>query len=728
MKKKLTLVFAVIFLVINIFSQINIRDLSPASPSYPHVIRMIETGIMNLDTQGRFNGSEYMPRFDIATFASRMLDHIDKLYESRIVLLENDLEEIKELNLNQRINLVQNNFDNKLSSIDQRLKDHENNLIVLEQNFSFNIEKLNENISYNFEKTENEIKEIIENMNLIEKDLITLSDFVDPNSPLNENNPIFVNLIKDLDKLVEKIAMEELKKISDEALENIKLFSLRMENFEEDVYDINEKFDKTVEYLNTIILTHEEKSREELKNYVDSKMNIEQDALKVSLRNIANTEVSYLKNIIDPLFIGIEDRLNNLEVERSYNVQEKLNSFESKLFSLEAKLVFLENATSSSDPLEVNTNEILFMKADIEELKASIFNLDSETRKLIDKNLLNEQHIQSFDKREEFYQNKIFMLEERINTFSSELIFQNKKIDNLIFENSQNKVENKNLLSDQELNAVYQRIESIERFMGTYADEISNLNLYSKSFDDYNERLKKSEEKIVSSENEIRNLKEKFNTVNSNLNYLTNMVNVTDEQIQKIGNITDLSERVGNLEIFNDVTEKNLGQSFNRIEVIEKKVNEIEKSIGSFNVSLRQMEELQKSYEEIYNIYINLKAEIDYSEDINTLKADLKSEINSIIINQLRIRDEKLMEHDEIVLNVYKEMESLKIYNKEKEEEIKTYREQLDETNMILKEVEEQLRELEEPEKINFWTSMGMGLFGVAVGAFITYFMLTSSL
>ncbi len=728
MKKKLTLVFTVIFLVINIFSQINIRDLSPASPSYPHVIRMIETGIMNLDTQGRFNGSEYMPRFDIATFASRMLDHIDKLYESRIVLLENDLKEIKELNLNQRINLVQNNFDNKLSSIDQRLKDHENNLIVLEQNFSFNIEKLNENISYNFEKTENEIKEIIENMNLIEKDLINLSDFVDPNSPLNENNPIFVNLIKDLDKLVEKIAMEELKKISDEALENIKLFSLRMENFEEDVYDINEKFDKTVEYLNTIILTHEEKSREELKNYVDSKMNIEQDALKVSLRNIANTEVSYLKNIIDPLFIGIEDRLNNLEVERSYNVQEKLNSFESKLFSLEAKLVFLENATSSSNPLEVNTNEILFMKADIEELKASIFNLDSETRKLIDKNLLNEQHIQSFDKREEFYQNKILMLEERINTFSSELIFQNKKIDNLIFENSQNKVENKNLLSDQELNAVYQRIESIERFMGTYADEISNLNLYSKSFDDYNERLKKSEEKIVSSENEIRNLKENFNTVNSNLNYLTNMVNVTDEQIQKIGNITDLSERVGNLEIFNDVTEKNLGQSFNRIEVIEKKVNEIEKSIGSFNVSLRQMEELQKSYEEIYNIYINLKAEIDYSEDINTLKADLKSEINSIIINQLRIRDEKLMEHDEIVLNVYKEMESLKIYNKEKEEEIKTYREQLDETNMILKEVEEQLRELEEPEKINFWTSMGMGLFGVAVGAFITYFMLTSSL
>ena len=728
MKKKLTLVFTVIFLVINIFSQINIRDLSPASPSYPHVIRMIETGIMNLDTQGRFNGSEYMPRFDIATFASRMLDHIDKLYESRIVLLENDLKEIKELNLNQRINLVQNNFDNKLSSIDQRLKDHENNLIVLEQNFSFNIEKLNENISYNFEKTENEIKEIIENMNLIEKDLINLSDFVDPNSPLNENNPIFVNLIKDLDKLVEKIAMEELKKISDEALENIKLFSLRMENFEEDVYDINEKFDKTVEYLNTIILTHEEKSREELKNYVDSKMNIEQDALKVSLRNIANTEVSYLKNIIDPLFIGIEDRLNNLEVERSYNVQEKLNSFESKLFSLEAKLVFLENATSSSNPLEVNTNEILFMKADIEELKASIFNLDSETRKLIDKNLLNEQHIQSFDKREEFYQNKILMLEERINTFSSELIFQNKKIDNLIFENSQNKVENKNLLSDQELNAVYQRIESIERFMGTYADEISNLNLYSKSFDDYNERLKKSEEKIVSSENEIRNLKENFNTVNSNLNYLTNMVNVTDEQLQKIGNITDLSERVGNLEIFNDATEKNLGQSFNRIEVIEKKVNEIEKSIGTFNVSLHQMEELQKSYEEMYNIYINLRAEIDYSEDINALKADLKSEINSIIINQLRIRDEKLMEHDEIVLNVYKEMESLKIYNKEKEEEIKAYREQLNETNMILKEIEEQLRELEEPEKINFWTSMGMGLFGVAVGAFITYFMLTSSL
>jgi chromosome segregation ATPase len=501
-----------------------------------------------------------------------------------------------------------------------------------------------------------------------------------------------------------------------------------MENFEEDVYDINEKFDKTVEYLNTIILTHEEKSREELKNYVDSKMNIEQDALKVSLRNIANTEVSYLKNIIDPLFIGIEDRLNNLEVERSYNVQEKLNSFESKLFSLEAKLVFLENATSSSNPLEVNTNEILFMKADIEELKASIFNLDSETRKLIDKNLLNEQHIQSFDKREEFYQNKILMLEERINTFSSELIFQNKKIDNLIFENSQNKVENKNLLSDQELNAVYQRIESIERFMGTYADEISNLNLYSKSFDDYNEKLKKSEEKIMSNENEIRNLKEKFNTVNSNLNYLTNMVNVTDEQLQKIGNITDLSERVGNLEIFNDATEKNLGQSFNRIEVIEKKVNEIEKSIGTFNVSLHQMEELQKSYEEMYNIYINLRAEIDYSEDINALKADLKSEINSIIINQLRIRDEKLMEHDEIVLNVYKEMESLKIYNKEKEEEIKAYREQLNETNMILKEIEEQLRELEEPEKINFWTSMGMGLFGVAVGAFITYFMLTSSL
>lgn len=73
---QIRLFFTLLILVfsITIFSQVNIVDLPTSSPLYSQVIKMVETGIMSIDNQGRFRGTQEVLRYDLAEFGVNMLD------------------------------------------------------------------------------------------------------------------------------------------------------------------------------------------------------------------------------------------------------------------------------------------------------------------------------------------------------------------------------------------------------------------------------------------------------------------------------------------------------------------------------------------------------------------------------------------------------------------------------------------------------------------------------
>jgi hypothetical protein len=103
--RKFSLVFVFVFISILSFS-LDIRDLKPSSPYYSQVVRMVSDGLLELDSQGRFNGSSNVMRFDIAFFGANLIDYLDQKYSSSFDNFEKRISQIDIKSLENRINNI----------------------------------------------------------------------------------------------------------------------------------------------------------------------------------------------------------------------------------------------------------------------------------------------------------------------------------------------------------------------------------------------------------------------------------------------------------------------------------------------------------------------------------------------------------------------------------------------------------------------------------------------
>lgn len=76
---------------------------------------------------------------------------------------------------------------------------------------------------------------------------------------------------------------------------------------------LNEKYDKSLESLSSLIVTVPQDTKEEFQNYIDITIEKEIDALKTSLRSIAKYQTALLESSLDSTLTSLDVRVTTLE-------------------------------------------------------------------------------------------------------------------------------------------------------------------------------------------------------------------------------------------------------------------------------------------------------------------------------------------------------------------------------------------------------------------------------
>ncbi|MDK2945298.1 hypothetical protein [Geotoga petraea] len=676
---KKILVLLIITINILTFAETNIVDLKPSSPAYPHVIRMVENNIMDLDNQNRFNGSNNVPRYDLAIFGSKFLDHLENKYGEKIFEFENRLAIFENQNLTSRVENLENTFFN----------------------YDEIVSKLNSNYT---------------DLNKKVNDLVKL---VTPGNELNKDNVVFQNIVENAQKAAEEAAIDQLENLRKQTLSTVIEFENKLQSFQEQVNTLNSKYDKSIEYLNTIIVSREEESREDLRKYVDSKFNNEMDALKTSLRNIANSEIGYLEENIEDEFNNINQRISNIENNQNLFNSDRMNSLESQISDIEDKISYLEEYTVPSSPSE--NEEELELNAKYHYLENQIERLKNTFDLLDDQVSFNKSYIDSFSNREEIMNSKMESLNEKYNNLESEIIFVGKKVDNVLYQMSNMKNPE---LNDEELINISERISSLERFISNFSDEINQLSVYSKGFENINNRIDNIDNALDKNQAIMDNIENTFETFKAQMNSISSIANLDEESLAKIGNLGNMAVRISDNQGKIDSLNNTVFQNQNKLEILNAQVNEINSSLENFNINSTEISELKADIESLFDEYYSIKNEIQDNISSQEFKNEIKNEIRSEVSSELIARDRRI-NNLETQLNQLKQTgetnsnnsnisyadNSLSIKNAEK-----------------IEELNQQIEAINKPEQFNLWSNITTGLVGVGVGAFITWFILSSGI
>ena len=673
--KQSILILTIVLISTFLFSEPTIKDLKPSSPTYPHVIRMIENQIMTVDNQARFNGANPVIKYDLAVFGSKFLDYFKGKYGVKIKEFEDRLSILESMNLDKRISTLETSFYDY--SEKSKLIDN-------------NIDELNKKIN----------------------DILMV---IDPNSSINSNNVVFTELTDKAKEIAQKVALEELKRVSDTTLATVIEFSDKLLKFEQSVQTLNTKYDKSIEYLNTIIVSNEEKSRNELKNYVNQKLNIEIDALKASMRNIANSEVGYLNATLNSTLLILDSRINKLEIASNKKIDSYINGIDSRLLSLEAKINSIANFNSESVKSNT-TGEILKIKTDIEVLRNTLNTLETSLKDLNNQNDYNKSYIDSFNLKEEFYTKKISEIEKKYDNLVSNLIFQSKKIDGIMFEVSKLSTSNN---IDTDNNTLNERIASLERFFSNYSDEFKKIDIYSNDIDKTLNEFQTIKAQFKVNNSKIENINNTFDTINAKIDNLSKILNIDSQKLKDIKTLYNVNEKIlNNQNGIETLNKKSANNEMNIIDISQRLKN-IENAISSFNINTGKIDDLNKSYGELLQEYYKIKSNVILS--INPDK--MKDEITSSIENKIAI---ELSNNNKKITELSRKVEALS-NNSTNSEEL-TYTKKIEDNKSKIKRLEEELKTLKKPQEDSFFSSLTSGLIGVGVGAAITWLLLSSGL
>ncbi|MBL5981307.1 hypothetical protein X925_03520 [Petrotoga sp. 9T1HF07.CasAA.8.2] len=679
MAKKIVLFLLFTFISLSLLSQTNISDLQPSSPIYPQVVRMVESGIMYLDNQGRFRGSQQVLRYDLAEFGSNMLDYVDGLYGQ-------DLQEIS----NRLLKLENLNTEIRLYNLESTVFAHDDRLSYLDST----IQNLGKNVS----------------------DILKV---IDPSQPINEDNIIFQEISQGAIDIAKKTAQDEVQMIADSSMASLTIFQEQLHNFEQEVKNLNSKYDQTIESLESVLLTSTQENREELKNYIDMLLNLEIDGLRTSLTNIAKNEVYLYNDTLSATLNNLDQRILRLESE-ILPYENSYNELSKKINENEAKLNFILSNVSTSISSETLNDELLLeMRADIEGLKVKTNNLSNDLTVLYDQVSSNQSYIETFDARHAYYNSKILDLQNKYNTLSGQIIIQNKKLDNIIFELSKLTPTSSEMVAPQytiDIKNLQERVSSLERTIGAYYDQIGELTVYATMFEEFNDNLNELYLALEKNNGDIQTLKEQTEALNAQISSLATLTNLNKDTLSQIGDITKIAETVDYLnDNYQDLNRTN-AQLQNDLIQVENRLYNIENTLNNFQITSSEIEELKNSYNSLLEKYYEIKSESEYLNDPMMLKNDLKAELSQQLATELVSLEKELKNIEDELSSVESRISNLEKTVFLHDESIAMLSQKTDETVEKINNLESSVQQIEKPNQ-TYISSIIIGLVGVLVGA-----------
>jgi chromosome segregation ATPase len=679
MAKKIVLFLLFTFISLSLLSQTNISDLQPSSPIYPQVVRMVESGIMYLDNQGRFRGSQQVLRYDLAEFGSNMLDYVDGLYGQ-------DLQEIS----NRLLKLENLNTEIRLYNLESTVFAHDDRLSYLDST----IQNLGKNVS----------------------DILKV---IDPSQPINEDNIIFQEISQGAIDIAKKTAQDEVQMIADSSMASLTIFQEQLHNFDQEVKNLNTKYDQTIESLESVLLTSTQENREELKNYIDMLLNLEIDGLRTSLTNIAKNEVYLYNDTLSATLNNLDQRILRIESE-ILPYENSYNELSKKINENEAKLNFILSNVSTSISSETLNDELLLgIRADIEGLKVKTNNLSNDLTVLYDQVSSNQSYIETFDARHAYYNSKILDLQNKYNTLSGQIIIQNKKLDNIIFELSKLTPTSSEMVAPQytiDIKNLQERVSSLERTIGAYYDQIGELTVYATMFEEFNDNLNELYLALEKNNGDIQTLKEQTEALNAQISSLATLTNLNKDTLSKIGDITKIAETVDYLnDNFQDLNRTN-AQLQNDLIQVENRLYNIENTLNNFQITSSEIEELKNSYNSLLEKYYEIKSESEYLNDPMMLKNDLKAELSQQLATELVSLEKELKNIEDELSSVESRISNLEKTVFLHDESIAMLSQKTDETVEKINNLESSVQQIEKPNQ-TYISSIIIGLVGVLVGA-----------
>ena len=512
--RKFFLVIIFVFVSILTFS-LEIRDLKPSSPYYSQVVRMVTDGLLELDSQGRFNGSSNVMRFDIAFFGANLIDYLDKKYSSSFDDFEKRISQIDTESLENRIN-----------NIETTLYNYDSKIISMEKRIDSKISGLNSDIAQQKSRIE------------------ALEKFMNIDGPLDTDSAIF----KVISDNAVAIANDTAKKTADSYLKTLMSFSeqsnKKVDLFQSELLRIEEKLDKTTDSISFLFAQYEEKNRQQLNDYAKQRLDSEMEGMKVALRNIVNSHIGFYNQTAEATLSTLRDRIAALEYSGQNQYEKRFNDIISRLVYLESK----ETVPAFQSTVQ-NDKELLIIKKDTQSLANDI----KDTKTLYD-NLNNRVEyinafIDTYDGRNEYFTKKLSELESKnsdVNSFVGEL---------------RQMLENIKATSDQSIPSsitdyvlkndfvnLQQEVRLMQEYLNMYSDKLSQLYIYTIKANEYDEKFKISE-KTQSAQNEsIQKLSLRTDSVESQINSLSSLIKLDKDTLNTIGNVASIAKRVGESE------------------------------------------------------------------------------------------------------------------------------------------------------------------------------------
>lgn len=705
--RKFSLVFVFVFISILSFS-LDIRDLKPSSPYYSQVVRIVSDGLLELDSQGRFNGSSNVMRFDIAFFGANLIDYLDQKYSSSFDNFEKRISQIDIKSLENRIN-----------NIETTLYNYDGKIISMEKKIDSKISGLNSDIAQQKSRIE------------------ALEKFMNVDGPLDTDSAIF----KIISDSAATIANDTAKKTADAYLKTLMSFSeqsnKKVDLFQSELLRIEDKLDKTTDSISFLFAQYEEKNRQQLNDYAKQRLDSEMEGMKVALRNIVNSHIGFYNQTAEATLSNLRDRIAALEYSGQNQYEKRFNDIISRLVYLESK----ETVPSFQNTLQ-DDKQLLIIKKDTQALADDIKDIRTLYDKLNNRVEYINAFIETYDGRSEYFTKKLSELESKnsdVNSFIGELRQMLENIKN----NSE--ISKPGSITDyvvkNDFVNLQQEVRLMQEYLNMYSDKFSQLYIYTVKANEYDEKFKMAE-KTQSMQNEsFQKLSLRTDSVESQINSLSSIIKLDKDTLNTIGNVASIGKRVGENEKRLEELSSLVYENQNKLELIYN--SDLSKQSNSLvsEINKKEIQKLKEDYDFLVKSYILLKnqaassaaTEIAGTADLNNMKTEIKRELSSDLASDLIKIQSDMSDIKKTVLSLdskYNELNAEKASKKEVADIESSVQKVTASSELSSKitEMEKQISELQKPNQDIFWSSTLSGVLGVAVGALITYFLLSPSL
>ncbi|APT75102.1 hypothetical protein LN42_00860 [Marinitoga sp. 1137] len=566
---KKSFVIALIILLLNTLIFAELVDVKPASPVYPHVLKVINAGIMDTDTQGKFNGAISVSRYDLAIFGSKFLDYLDENYKLKIETMDASLSKL----------------------LNEKLPDR----VYTLENFIFSLDT-------DYKNTKNTVSEL-------SKDVYYLKQAISINST-ETNNPIFKAIAQNASMIAQKKSEETIKQLYETTLATMITFSNRMDEFEKSVEQLAEEFSKTKEYMINTLDDYLNKEKNYYKSYIDELFEKEKTGLKVYITNEISSQIRWKGNTDEATITQLMNEINTLKNQIASSntyvddiIQQKFDFEVKPLMELTSKIPELDN-------------QIKILNDKITKLETSGVNI-SNSATLSNDTLLYKK-LRDIDMKVNSLQSlqiKVEELEKAVNSYSAILTDTTNRlnnIDNRILDIQKNmsslKSGNGGTVPSEIIDRIAvleNRVSNIERLENA-ADEIDK---FSKQLQNFDQRIGLLEGAAFGKENEsLSNLFTRLDQIESRINTNDYAVSNLTAQVLNMSKDLDAFREAVKASGVKDSSEllKQIAEALPKINNIEELSNKNYQDIQKINADLKLVSELSEQVRNLNNIVQSL--------------------------------------------------------------------------------------------------------------------------